>query len=303
MTWEMRLIYTYFTICNYRSELYAHSMRHSNNNNPSFTDEEIMTIYLFSTTDDLKLHTNKQVYIYADRHLRTWFPKLPNYEAFNGRLNNLSSCFKLLSEKLSPLIYQEKPAFQAEILELIVDSLPIMLAKNQRARVAKVAPQIASLGYCATKGIWYFGLKVHAASLMAADKKLPSLYASALTTASEHDNTAFKDNIAPNCQNSKIYADSAYCDKATAPELLQLYGVTVCPIEKRKRGQTALFYDQVCKNTAISRIRQPIEGYFNWLIEHTDIQNASKCRSLKGVLTHIYAKIAASLMFLLIFNP
>lgn len=69
-----------------------------------------------------------------------------------------------------------------------------------------------------------------------------------------------------------------------------------------KRGKKALFYDQTCQNTAISRVRQPIEGYFNWLIEHTDIQNASKCRSLKGVLTHIYAKIAASLMFLLIFN-
>ncbi|MDZ7876023.1 MAG: transposase [Saprospiraceae bacterium] len=302
MTWEMRLIFTYFTVCNYRSELSTHSMRYSNNSNPAFTDEEIMTIYLFSTTDELKLHTNKQVYIYADRHLRTWFPQLPNYEAFNGRLNNLSSCFKLLAEQLSPLIYQEKPAFQAETLELIVDSLPIMLAKNQRARVAKVAPEIANLGYCATKSIWYFGLKVHAASLMAADKKLPSLYCCALTAASEHDNTAFKDNIAPNCENCKVYADSAYCDKATAPELFELYGVTVCPIEKRKKGQKALFYDQTCQNTAISRVRQPIEGYFNWLIEHTDIQNASKCRSLKGVLTHIYAKIAASLMFLLIFN-
>lgn len=302
MTWEMRLIFTYFTVCNYSSELSAHYMCHSNNSKPAFTNEEIMTIYLFSTTDDLKLHTNKEVYAYANRHLRTWFPKLPNYEAFNARLNNLSSCFKLLSEKLSPLLYQEKPAFQSKTLELVVDSLPIMLAKNQRARVAKVAPEIAALGYCATKGIWYFGLKVHAASLMAADKKLPIPYCSAITAASEHDNTAFKDNIAPNCGNCKVYADSAYFDKAAAPELFELYGVTVCPIEKRKKGQKALFYDQICQNTSISRVRQPIEGYFNWLIEHTDIQNASKCRSLKGVLTHIYAKIAASLMFLIIFN-
>jgi Transposase DDE domain len=302
MTWEMRLISTYFTVCNYSSELSGHYMRQSNNDSPSFTDEEIMTIYLYCTTCEFKLHEKKQIYDYADRHLRLWFPQLPNYEAFNGRLNNLSSCFQLLAEKVSPLIYQEKPAFQAEILELIVDSLPIMLAKNQRAKTGKVAQEIANLGYCATKDIWYHGLKVHAANLMAAAKKLPSMYCYAISSASEHDNTVFKESIAPNCLNTKIYADSAYCDKATAPELLALYDVTVCSIEKRKKGQNELFYDQKLQNTAISRVRQPIEGFFNWLIEYTDIQNASKCRSTKGFLTHIYGKIAASLVFLLISN-
>jgi hypothetical protein len=302
MTWEIRLISTYFTVCNYRSELSGHYMRYSNNHSPSFTDEEVMTIYLYCTTCEFKLHEKKQVYDYADRHLRSWFPQLPDYEAFNARLNNLSSCFKLLAEKVCPLIYEEKPAFNSEVLELIVDSLPIMLAKSQRAKTAKVAKDIANLGYCATKSMTYHGLKVHAANLMAADKRLPSMYCSAVSMASEHDNTVFKDSIAPNCVNTKIYADSAYCDKATAPELLKLYNVTVCPIEKRKKGQIELFYDQKCQNTGISRLRQPIEGYFNWLIEYTDIQTASKCRSTKGVLTHIYGKIAASLVFLLILN-
>jgi hypothetical protein len=302
MTWEMRLISTYFTVCNYSSELSGHYMRYSNNDTPSFTDEEIMTIYLYCTTDEFKLHTKKQVYDYAKRHLRSWFPQLPNYEAFSGRLNNLNSCFKLLAEKVSPLIYEEKPAFQAKTLELIVDSLPIMLAKNQRAKTAKVATEIANLGYCATKNMCYHGLKAHAANLMAADKRLPSLYCCVISRASEHDNTVFKESIAPNCPNTKNYADSAYCDKATAPELLSLFNVTVCPIEKRKKGQAELFYDQKLQNTTISRVRQPIEGYFNWLIEYTDIQNASKCRSTKGVLTHIYGKIAASLVFLLVSN-
>lgn len=302
MTWEMCLISTYFTVCNYSSELSVHYMRHSNNDSPSFTDEELITIYLYCTTDSFKLHTKKQVYDYANRHLRSWFPQLPNYEAFNSRLNNLSSCFKLLAEKVSPLIYEEKQAFQADILELIADSLPIMLAKNQRSKTAKVAKEIANLGYCATKNMCYHGLKLHGANLMAAEKKLPSMYCCVISQASEHDNTIFKESIAPNCPNTKIYADSAYCDKATAPELLNLYAVTVCPIEKRKKGQVELFYDQKLQNTAISRVRQPIEGYFNWLIEYTDIQNASKCRSTKGVLTHIYGKIAASLVFLLILN-
>ena len=91
-------------------------------------------------------------------------------------------------------------------------------------------------------------------------------------------------------------------DKAAADELATLYKVTLCPIQKRVRGQNTLHYDQVCQNTAVSRIRQPIEGLFNWLIERTGIQIASKCRSTKGVLFHIYGKIAASAIFLLLFN-
>lgn len=173
MTWEMRLISTYFTVCNYDFELSAHSMRHSNNHSPSFTDAEVMTIYLYCTTCEFKLHDKKQVYDYADRHLRSWFPQLPDYEAFNRRLNNLSSCFKLLAEYVCPLIYQEKPAFDGQVFELIVDSLPIMLAKNQRAKTAKVAKEIANLGFCATKSTYYHGLKMHAANIVAAGKELP----------------------------------------------------------------------------------------------------------------------------------
>jgi hypothetical protein len=63
-----------------------------------------------------------------------------------------------------------------------------------------------------------------------------------------------------------------------------------------------LFFDQKLHNTAISSLRQPIEGFFNWFIEKTDIQNASKTRVTKGVLTHIYGKIAAASVFLAIFN-
>lgn len=303
MTWEINLITIYFTVCRYRSELSFCSMRHTNNGKPDFTDEEVMTIYLFCTVDDLKLQTKKEIYAYADRHLRSWFPKLPKYEAFSARVNALSSSFQLLAEKLCPLVYQEKPAYEAVLGELLVDSLPIMLAKNQRAKSGKVAKEIASFGYCSTKRTYYHGLKLHAAGLMAANNSLPSLYCCAITCAGTHDETAFKELIAPNCPNVKVYADSAYMDAGAAALLLELYNITVCSIQKRVKGQPYLFYEQQCQNTAISRIRQGIESFFNWMIVHTDIQNASKCRSTKGILTHIYGKIAASVIFLLVFNP
>lgn len=52
----------------------------------------------------------------------------------------------------------------------------------------------------------------------------------------------------------------------------------------------------------VSKIRQPIESFFNWLIEKTDIQRASKVRSTKGLLVHVFGKMAAAFIGL-IFNP
>ena len=302
MTWELRLIATYYLVCEHYSHLYFHNMRNTNNNTPNFTDAEVMTIYMFCTTDALKLHSNKEIYDYTHRHLRSWFPTLPKYEAFNARLNNLGESFRCLTEWVIPRLYEEKREFQAPIREFITDSLPIMLATRQRSRTAKVALEIANVGFCSTKNIAYHGLKFHAANLMSEQAALPKPFCNAISPASAHDNTVFKEELAPHIINSKVYSDSAYCDKAAAPELKDLFNVTVCPIQKRYKGQGELFYDQKCQNTAISRIRQPIEGYFNWLIELTGFQNASKCRSLKGVLTHIYGKFAASVVFLIFQN-
>ena len=52
---------------------------------------------------------------------------------------------------------------------------------------------------------------------------------------------------------------------------------------------------------AVSKMRQPIESFFNWLIEKTDIQRASKVRSTKGLLVHVFGKMAAAFIGL-IFN-
>ena len=52
-------------------------------------------------------------------------------------------------------------------------------------------------------------------------------------------------------------------------------------------------------SVAVSRIRQPIESLFNWLIQKTDIQRASKVRSTKGLLVHIFGKIASAFINLI----
>ncbi|MBF0413197.1 MAG: transposase [Desulfamplus sp.] len=51
-------------------------------------------------------------------------------------------------------------------------------------------------------------------------------------------------------------------------------------------------------STLVSQVRQPIESLFNWIQEKTGIQVASKVRSFRGLMVHVFGKIAAT-MFLL----
>lgn len=71
---------------------------------------------------------------------------------------------------------------------------------------------------------------------------------------------------------------------------------------KAKKGRTdrqkqidlafEMLYDKM-----VSSVRQPIESFFNWLNEKTQIQKASKVRSSKRLLVHIIGRIAACLIF------
>jgi hypothetical protein len=53
-------------------------------------------------------------------------------------------------------------------------------------------------------------------------------------------------------------------------------------------------------STAVSKIRQPIESFFNWLNEKTTIQKAMKVRSTRGLLVHMMGKIAIAFIYLIL---
>jgi hypothetical protein len=54
---------------------------------------------------------------------------------------------------------------------------------------------------------------------------------------------------------------------------------------------------------AVAKVRQPIESFFAWVQEKTQVQLASKVRSEAGLLVHVFGKIAAALYPLLHANP
>ncbi|MDR2037273.1 MAG: transposase [Bacteroidales bacterium] len=52
-------------------------------------------------------------------------------------------------------------------------------------------------------------------------------------------------------------------------------------------------------STDVSKVRQPIKSFFNWLNEKTNIQRAQKVRFTAGLLLHMMGKIAITFIYLI----
>jgi hypothetical protein len=69
------------------------------------------------------------------------------------------------------------------------------------------------------------------------------------------------------------------------------------PVKKAK-GQAHLDVADQWFSTAVSRVRQPIESLFHWIEEKTGIQCASKVRSYRSLLVHVFGRLAAAMWLL-----
>jgi hypothetical protein len=100
----------------------------------------------------------------------------------------------------------------------------------------------------------------------------------------------------------KVYADKIYIDQALSQLSAQQGSSLNTPMKKKKR-QKELFLFQSTLSTLISQVRQHIESLFNWIHEKTGIQVASKVRSFRGLMAHVFVKITVAMILLsTIFN-
>jgi hypothetical protein len=162
--------------------------------------------------------------------------------------------------------------------------------------------EITDKGFCGTKSLYYYGLKLHALAF-SRPNRMPFPEQIIITTASESDLNVFKQDWGA-ITNRTFFGDKIYHDipyfkdleiKANATMLTPVKAVKCQSEELKQRDKAAndLF------GTAVSTVRQPIESLFNWLIEKTDLQRASKVRSTNGLLVHVFAKIAAAFIYLI----
>jgi hypothetical protein len=277
MDWQNQLIKIYLTTCNFFSQLSPHAfLKISPNSNPLFTDEEVITIYIFGILNGLK--NVKSIFKFIKRFLFDWFPYLSSYEGFLFRLNSLNNVFP---ELVKFLLKNDKfkNAFNSAENITLVDSLPIMLTKNSRAYKCKTANDISSIGYCSSKETYYYGLKLHLIATFR-NKKLATPKLFKVTKASIHDLTSIKEDLLT-LKDTKILADKAYIDKKTKRKLSLIGSEIHTPI-KYSKSKKELSYDEKVYSKIVSSFRESIEILFNWLIETSGIQIASKVRSTKG---------------------
>lgn len=289
---EHQLIELYLWVCRaYDTHPDLKAQRMSNNQRPPCTDQELMTVYLFGHLQGL--FTQRRIYDYTVGHWREWFPRLPSYQAFNRRLNRLGAACALL--------LQQSLAQAADHLgggpDRLLDSLPVMLAKGSRGDAARVAPGLAAKGYCASKRLYYHGVKLHVVARKRY-RQLPVPESLVLTSAAVPDLTAFRQRLAWPVEGA-LFGDKAYGDAPTR-QALAARRVTLCTPEKRPLRQPE--WHPGLWSRFVSAMRQPLESCFNWLIQRAGIQDASKVRSTDGLLVHCYGKLAVC-CFLLVFNP
>ena len=239
--------------------------------------------------------TQRRIYNYFANHWREWFPALPTYQAFNRRLHQLTPAFELLIEDY--LLTAGKRE-NLDAADRLIDSLPVMLAVGSRANRASVARQLADVGFCATKRIHYCGVKLHVVAARR-PSKLPLPERLFLTRASQHDLAALRE-FDPQLSDCGLFGDKAYADADTRASL-QKRGVYLVTPYKRKRNEEETVVPTLF-NRFVSSTRQAIESLFGWLIQRTDLQNASHVRSAQGLFVHCYGKLAVACLLLTFYS-
>jgi hypothetical protein len=226
-----------------------------------------------------------------NNYYRDWFPDLPSYEGFNHRLNGLADVMPMFTQHCFDA-WKELPESMATKV-IVTDSFPVLTASGKRS--SSHCTVISNKGRCATKGLWYRGVKVHMGGFEQS-RTLPIPAYLIISPASVHDKTAQQDFL-PEFINTIVVGDRAYVDQSLSQQMKENNSELITP-PRFGRGTTELDHQldsaaNSLANTVVSRLRQPIETIFSWLVGHVDIERASRVRSFRGLMVHIYGKIAA----------
>ncbi len=194
------------------------------------------------------------------------------------RLNIVANVFSPLLE----IIQQEQASKNCENVWL-TDSFPVALAKQGHRFKACVAKELADAGYCSTKKLYFYGVRIHVIGRRQ-EGTLPIPEYIGVVEASHYDGKVFE-QIRPELVNNELYGDKAY-QRPDAKEVREVQNLTVFTPVKKQKGQEYLAPQDQWLSTAVSRIRQPIETLFGWIEEKTGIECASKVRSYNGLMVH-----------------
>jgi len=283
-----KLIELYCAVCgHYNNTLVTYAQRQSNNFCPKFSDSECIATFIWGIYNQ-KFEV-KACYEFIRDYYGEWFPDLPSYQAYNYRICYLADAFQELASIL--LLNLD---FDTSHNDYTLDSIPIVIAGSKRSGRAKTAKEQCSKGYCASKDMWYYGIKLFILA-QCNHKSMPTPSAMVTSKASEHDLNIAKEML-ENTSDIRVLCDMAFIDVDWQRHMLAENNIEILTPIKRQKGQKQLpFWDRLY-SSAISSVKQAIESLNNWLIQKTNIQRASKVRSSAGLYSFVFARVASALL-------
>lgn len=141
------------------------------------------------------------MYRLMENYWRAWFPRWPSYQTFVLRLNRLEPTFQTFGAIWSDAL----AATRSPEIDHIVDSLPVMLAHHKHSYGARVARDIADVGFCTAKKTRFHGVRRHwLAQRRTGRLPLPSQVW--LCAASHHDSKNDPVKLVQGCGLSDLYS-------------------------------------------------------------------------------------------------
>jgi hypothetical protein len=264
---QHRLVECYVFVDDY---LQAHpdlaAWRRSNNDNPDFTDAEVITIALMQGY--FRTDTLKRTYQLVSKNAPEAFPGRAGYKQWVRRLNKLTDLVGRLARAA---------ALQAMATNLrrlyVVDSLPIPLCQPVRhGRVRLLSEDGAYFGRSA-KG-WFFGFQIHALV-----HQPTGVVVTAMLLPGNWDDRRAVRALALSTGGGVLLGDQGYSGGETFDWLYEeAQALRVMPSDEDKEGLSA-----------ISQVRQRIESSFSSLWRR--FADRVYSRSWQGLWTSLLVKI------------
>lgn len=127
-----QLIQTYLLVYDIYDNQSSLKYQRLSNFKPKFSDQEIITIYLYGQLNEKFNH--RQIYNFIQEYWIVWFPELPSDQVFNRHLNLLTDNFQVLfAHLLQTLHLKQGKVSEDYLIDSIFHGVRLhLIAKKQR---------------------------------------------------------------------------------------------------------------------------------------------------------------------------
>lgn len=241
---------------------------------PKISDAEVITLSVLQVL--LRFNSEARFMRYARKHLRSWFPYIPQRPGYNKRLRRLSGTIK----HVLCVLTRENPLYDDGIW--VVDSTPVECGRSRTTQQRSDLAGWAQYGYSASHSRHFWGLRLH---IIATPAGLPVAFALAGAKADEREIcTAMIREAGIARPGQVIIADKGYRSTSFEQQLNAAGMTLVRPVVKNEKPRPG--------RHLLRCLRQHVESIVHTLKSQLGLER-HKGRTRPGVAVRILQRILA----------